>query len=234
MQGAISHPQRRRCPAGTDPAKRMQILDGAARVFTREGFEAASVASIAAEAGVSKGTLYVYFEDKLDLFISVIRHMRDRLFGELAAELAGPGSFRVRLSRYGRLLVRTLTSEEVIRAYRVMLGALEKAPELGAHFSEGVEKGQSILSSALRAEMERGVLRISDPDLACNQFFELCQAGLFRYRLLGLIAAPPSDDEITRRVDAAVDMFMHYYGAGRSKERSGSVAGPSSVSSEPA
>lgn len=212
MQETVSHPRRRRCPAGTDPAKRAQILEGAARVFIREGFEAASVAAIAAEAGVSKGTLYVYFEDKLDLFASVIRHMRDRLFGKLAAELARPGPLRERLRNYGRLLVRTLTSEEVVRAYRVMLGALEKAPALGAYFSEGVEKGQAILSGALQAEIDRGVLRIDDVDLACSQFFELCQAGLFRYRLMGLMTMPPDDDEITKRVDAAVDMFMAYYG----------------------
>lgn len=50
-----------RFAAGEDPAKRRQILDGAKRVFMRMGFDAASMNDVTREAGVSKGTLYVYF-----------------------------------------------------------------------------------------------------------------------------------------------------------------------------
>ncbi len=218
MQMAPSPRPGRRRAAGTDPAKRAQILTGAARVFMRDGFETANVGAIAAEAGVSKGTLYVYFDDKLDLFVAVMHAMRDKVFGELEAELARPGPLPDRLRRYGRLMVRILTSDDAIRLHRVMLGALEKAPELGTHFAEGMARGQSILCGALRAEIDSGALHITDVDLACNQFFELCQAGLFRKRLLGVMVDEPAEEEIARRVDAAVEMFLTHYGTAPSRD----------------
>src|ERR1700716_650549 len=52
--------------------KRRQIIDGACRVFMERGFDAASMGEIARAAGVSKGTLYVYFENKEDLFQAIV------------------------------------------------------------------------------------------------------------------------------------------------------------------
>ena len=49
---------------GEDSAKRRQILDGARKVFLAQGFDGASMGEIAKAAGVSKGTLYVYFQNK--------------------------------------------------------------------------------------------------------------------------------------------------------------------------
>ena len=55
-----------------DSAKRRQILDGARAVFLSQGFDAASMGEIARAAGVSKGTLYVYFENKEELFEAIV------------------------------------------------------------------------------------------------------------------------------------------------------------------
>ena len=53
---------------GAESAKRRQILEGARRVFLASGFDGASMGEIAKAAGVSKGTLYVYFDSKEKLF----------------------------------------------------------------------------------------------------------------------------------------------------------------------
>src|ERR1700731_5241276 len=53
-------------------SKRRQILDGARRVFLDLGFDGASMGEIARSAGVSKGTLYVYFADKHRLFEAIV------------------------------------------------------------------------------------------------------------------------------------------------------------------
>src|SRR6202008_3760949 len=55
-----------------DSAKRRQILDGAHKVFMELGFDGASMGEIARAAGVSKGTLYVYFADKSALFAAIV------------------------------------------------------------------------------------------------------------------------------------------------------------------
>ena len=62
-----------RAGAGEDPRKRRQILEGARRLFLSKGFDAASMGDIAREAGVSKGTLYVYFDNKEVLFTALVR-----------------------------------------------------------------------------------------------------------------------------------------------------------------
>src|SRR5436190_23726715 len=59
-------------PSDEDPSKRRQILDGAHKVFMDLGFDGASMGEIARVAGVSKGTLYVYFADKSQLFGAVV------------------------------------------------------------------------------------------------------------------------------------------------------------------
>src|SRR5205809_311758 len=55
-----------------ESAKRRQILDGAREVFMELGFDGASMGEIARAAGVSKGTLYVYFTDKTALFEAIV------------------------------------------------------------------------------------------------------------------------------------------------------------------
>src|SRR5215204_3814952 len=59
-------------PADEDSSKRRQILDGASKVFLDLGFDGASMGEIARAAGVSKGTLYVYFADKNRLFEAIV------------------------------------------------------------------------------------------------------------------------------------------------------------------
>ncbi|HMJ97699.1 MAG TPA: helix-turn-helix domain-containing protein, partial [Reyranella sp.] len=56
-----------------DGQKRLQIIDGARAMFLAQGFDGASMGEIARKAGVSKGTLYVYFDSKEDLF-QVVAH----------------------------------------------------------------------------------------------------------------------------------------------------------------
>ena len=62
-----------------DNSKRRQILDGARKVFMDLGFDGASMGGIARSAGVSKGTLYVYFADKCRLFEAIVEdELEDR------------------------------------------------------------------------------------------------------------------------------------------------------------
>ncbi len=71
-----------------DPAKRRAILDAAADVFASDGYEGASYNQIIARAGVSKGAMYYYFDDKADLYRTIIRDVSERMIrasGELDA-----------------------------------------------------------------------------------------------------------------------------------------------------
>jgi AcrR family transcriptional regulator len=199
--------------AGQDPAKRQQIIEAAKVCFMRDGFEATSMNDITAEAGVSKGTIYVYFADKEDLFTSLCRGERASLLDFAQQELDASSTVREGLGRFGVALTTRLTSTHVIRAQRMVLGVAEKMPRLAASFF-GPEpfSGLVILQTYLDRKVIAGEVDINDTDLA--------MAGLFKRRLFGTMEEEPPAETITYMVGKAVDIFLAYYGtedvAGRS------------------
>ena len=60
-------------------ARRLHILETAARVFATHGFADASINAILEQAGVSKGAAYYYFDDKEDLFLTVVQYFAHEL-----------------------------------------------------------------------------------------------------------------------------------------------------------
>jgi AcrR family transcriptional regulator len=62
-----------------DPDKRRRLYQAAAQEFAAEGFDKASLGRIAEGAGVSKPALYYYFEDKADLYVTVVQEAWERL-----------------------------------------------------------------------------------------------------------------------------------------------------------
>jgi AcrR family transcriptional regulator len=214
---AGDQPKGRRA-AGQDPSKRDQILDGADAVFSRVGFDAASMNDITREAGVSKSTIYVYFTSKEELFEALVTRQRDRLFSEIREQLEKPGPIEDVLFRYGFFLSRKLCSEYVVRAHRIVIGVTERRPDLGRRFYEGgARRGMQVLKAYLEAEIAKGTLQIDDTELAAYQFVELSFAGLFRRRLLADRATPPDEEEVTRVVRSAVELFLNTYGTGGSR-----------------
>ncbi|MEZ5817141.1 MAG: TetR/AcrR family transcriptional regulator [Hyphomicrobiaceae bacterium] len=199
--------------AGTDPRKRRQILDGAAKVFRRTGFDAASMADVAAEAGVSKATLYVYYPSKEQLFAAVIGEERDRSIGQIVETLDPEHAAREALSQFGRLLVQILGRPNVIQAHRIVIGVCERMPEIGRQmYDGGPRRVCRALQTYLEARVAAGELAIADTELAAQQFLELCQAGIVRPRLYAAVSAPLSQVAAERVVNAAVEMFLARYG----------------------
>ena len=79
-----------------DPDKQEAILQAAGEEFAEKGFEAASINRIISRSGLSKGSVYYYFEDKADLFATVMERGTQRLMGEIgwpALEVIGPDEF---------------------------------------------------------------------------------------------------------------------------------------------
>ena len=106
--------------AGHDPAKRQQIIDGARRVFIEMGFDAASMNDITRAAGVSKGTIYVYFANKEELFEALIEEERGSIFKNLYEALEYSGDLRKTLIHFGKALSIKITSQKVVLAQRTV------------------------------------------------------------------------------------------------------------------
>lgn len=207
---------RNRRVAGMDPDKRRQILDGAHAVFTAQGFDAASMNEIAAAAGVSKGTLYVYFADKEHLFVALIEREREVQKQGVYAALSDDPDLGHALASFGEGLVRLLCGSFAISAHRIVIGVAERMPDLGREFYDrGPKQGAHRLAQFLAGKVEQGLLAIDDTYLAAVQFIDLCQSTMLRPRLFNALREPPSEAEIRRVVAAAVEMFLARYGTAK-------------------
>src|SRR5437868_15338725 len=93
--------------AEEDSSKRRQILDGARKLFLDLGFDAASMGEIARAAGVSKGTLYVYFADKNRLFEAIVEE-ESLEQGKVAFNFDPARDVETTLREFGRAYIQML------------------------------------------------------------------------------------------------------------------------------
>jgi AcrR family transcriptional regulator len=196
-----------------DSAKRRQIIEGARAVFLTQGFDAASMSDIARKAGVSKGTLYVYFKSKDELFEAITEEQcgmqAERVFQldeadhDVAAVLFKLGS------TFAHFMCNRSTS-----AIRTVIAIADRMPEIGRQFFEsGPQVGMIKLSRYLRAQVDAGVLEIAreDCDIVASQFLESCLSTTFKPVLFNFAPAP-AQERIDHVVGIAVRAFMKAYG----------------------
>ena len=196
-----------------DSAKRRQIVDGARAVFLSQGFDAASMNDIARAAGVSKGTLYVYFRHKEQLFEAIVDQ-------ECEAQAEGifdldPNDHDVEavLTRLGLAYVRFLCRPEKASAIRTVIAIAERMPELGRRFYEsGPARGIARLAAYIAAQVEAGVLAVEDSEIAAAQLMEAYQAMIFKSMVFNFVREP-SQQQIERVVRVAVAVFLAAYRA---------------------
>jgi len=202
--------KRGRRVAGQDPVKRNQILDGAKRCFMDVGFDAASMNEITSSSGVSKGTLYVYFEDKAAILEALIEREKTAALSAFAQTLNAGGSTRDAMTRFGIQVTTRLTSPEVIRAQRMVLGITDRMPQIAQRFFAGdTFSAHTTLKDFLDSKPDEFV--IEDTDFAARQFLELAMASIYKRRLFGNLQNPAEPAHIAYVVGKAVDMFLSYY-----------------------
>ena len=201
-------------------AKRRQIMEGAWAVFLAAGFDGASMNDVARVAGVSKGTLYVYFDSKEKLFEALIREERRRQAERLAVPFVpADGEPRVVLHDFGCRLIEMMIRPEHLAHVRTVIAAAGKFPQLGrAFFEAGPLYGANRLADYFRQKAAEGLFTIDDPQRAAWQFLELIQGGKFKalmFRMMDEI----TPEEIAETVGAGVAVFFKAYGADASQAR---------------
>ncbi|GMB81845.1 TetR/AcrR family transcriptional regulator [Shinella zoogloeoides] len=210
----MAAPHAGRRAAGEDPAKREQILDGAKRVFMEQGFEAASMNDITRAAGVSKGTIYVYFENKEDLFGYMIERERNRITETVRHVLDGKKPIGETLADFGVLFATHMTADQTIRAMRMVIAANHRLPMLCSRFFSATPINPvSVLQEYLDRQAAEGIIACEDTTHAAKQFIELTTVGLFKPRIFGAMEEVPSRATIEKNVTSAIRMFLAAYGA---------------------
>src|SRR3954451_21034691 len=110
--------------ADDDSSKRRQILDGARKLFLDLGFDGASMGEIARAAGVSKGTLYVYFSDKSRLFEAIVEQESIEQ-GELAFNFDPARDVATTLHEFGEAYIALICRPGGASAIRTVIAIAE-------------------------------------------------------------------------------------------------------------
>ena len=195
-----------------DSSKRRQILAGASKVFMDLGFDGASMGEIARAAGVSKGTLYVYFADKNRLFEAIVeQEMLDQQ--KVDFNFDPERDVATTLREFGQAYIQLLCRPGGGSAIRTVMAIAERMPDVGRRYYEHVlEKTINRLASYLRAHVNAEELAIDDCQLAASQFMQMCQASLF-LPFIFQAAPPPTAERIAQVIESATRMFLAGYRA---------------------
>jgi TetR/AcrR family transcriptional regulator, mexJK operon transcriptional repressor len=202
-------------PAGGSEPKRVAIGQAALDLFLRDGFARASVDAIAAEAGVSKRTIYNHYGDKERLFLSVISETYDsmigaveHLMGQYLTDLPdnaveqGIISFAVEAALFA---ARTPQRSAMIR---LMMAEAPHFPEL-LRVQLRPRGITAAIADRLTKLNARGLLDVPEPVEAANHLFALTMGQMNNRSLYGAIAL--DDAEITRMATSGAQAFLRAY-----------------------
>ena len=207
-----AHPTSLLLVADEDSSKRRQILDGARKVFMDLGFDGASMGEIARSAGVSKGTLYVYFADKNRLFEAIVEEETLEQ-GKVTFNFDPTRDVTTTLTEFGQAYIQMLCRPGGGSATRTVMAIAERMPDVGRRFYNNVVAHTiARLAAYLEVRAKSGDLKIEDCEFAATQFMLMCQASLFMPFIFQ--AAPaPSAERIAQVVASATRMFLSAYQA---------------------
>jgi AcrR family transcriptional regulator len=159
-------------------ARRRQLLTAATAVFARRGYRAAGISDIVSEAGVARGTFYLYFESKAQVFLAIADDFYDRL--EMA--IAGSGAGLPTNSTDGRSFLRASFHRwfEFFHLHRLAATVmLKEGAAIDPRFDRGIaelrQSAYTHFAERVRRFQQVGMLRPSlSPDIVAH-----LQVGMF-------------------------------------------------------
>lgn len=186
-------------------------MEAARKHFYAHGMERASVDAIAADAGVSKMTVYSNFGSKEGLFEAVVRERTDRVMGGPdGVEALDPTQPRKALFAVGEQFLALAREEDALGKFRSVYGAAGAQPEAcRAFYRQGAERLISDLATYLRRANEARTLKVPNPRLAADLFLAMF-LGDGHIRGL-LMLAMPEARENKALLREAVRVFMAGY-----------------------
>lgn len=193
-----------------DAAKRHAIVESAAHHFFHHGYAATAIEQVAADAGVSKVTIYNQFGDKRALFTAAVECECEKMRGHFSLETMPAGTIRDRLTAIGEAVFAFLFRPEMMQFERRIAAETEIDPAIGAAFLEaGPWRMKLGFAAWLGHAADSGELAIGDCQLAAEQFVSMCKGMGDLERRFGAEVAPENS---ARRIAGAVDVFLAAYG----------------------
>jgi AcrR family transcriptional regulator len=185
-----------------------QILEAALEVFGACGLANARLQDIATRAGVSKGTIYLYFPNKEELFREVIRQTAVAAI-ERAAKVVTRGTQTEQLLAFMKGYWQFVRSPEFSTIYRLVLGELHQFPDLAKFYAHDVVgRVLEVVSGIIRRGTDTGEFREIDPVVAARMLVALTiMTALWRDEHTGVpLLAHRNDEEVFREL---AEFFLH-------------------------
>lgn len=186
-----------------------EILDAATTVFGEQGFARTRLEDVAKRAGVSKGTLYLYFDSKDALFREMVRrNVVSKVVEAEAKYLNHPGTAREALTALVRGWWEQLGDRESACIHRLIGAELSNFPELGRfYFEEVIARSRRLLTTLVARGVASGEFRPVANDYANRGLPSLVIHAINSQRFFSIFDPDALDD--TKVVDGILDLFFH-------------------------
>ena len=177
----------------TRQATRQRILRVAAREFARLGFDQANINLIAEQAGIGKGTIYLYFENKRELFLAMLRFIAQVQLVSIRGALATKGTLQQRLERLFRAFVRLAEDDgDSFNVYMSALYGVNRAFQ--AEATKLLRDYFAVVALVLEESRATGEIQTNDIEATALLVLSLTESYVLSARVLGW-----SEQEITKR-----------------------------------
>lgn len=194
-------------------SREKRILEAALKVCARAGYTGASMDLIAAEAGLSKPTLYQYFTSKEALFAAMMRAKRDQMLEALDAP-AGEEMVDA-LYHFAWRYADTVMRTDMLSLARLVIGEAQRLPMIGRSYQEaGPDQLLIGIMRYLDVQRQAGGLVFEDAELAAQDFWGLILSAP-RTQALYRPDAAPNRSEIARYVHNGLRVFLRAYAVDR-------------------
>jgi AcrR family transcriptional regulator len=188
-------------------ATRRRIMRVAASEFARLGFDQANINVIAEQAGIGKGTIYLYFENKRDLFLEMLRYIAQAQLTVIRAALAHEGTLRQRLERLFRAFAHLAEEEsDNFNVYMSALYGVNRAFQ--AEATKLLRDYVAVIALMLEQSQVRGEIRSQHIEASALMVLSLTESYVLSARVLG-----QSEHVIVQQAGPVAELILRGIGA---------------------
>lgn len=186
-----------------------RILDAALKVFSEMGYSGTTMDAVAAEAGLTKPTLYSYFPSKESLFQAMMLGKRDRMLDVF--EHPSPEGMVQDLYTFAWDYADTVMRPDLLSLARLIIGEVQRFPEIGrAYQASGPDHLLRGIMRYLTDRRDDGLLVFEDAELAAQDLWGLILSAP-RTQALYMPDSPPDRATLARYIDNGLRVFLKAY-----------------------
>jgi len=180
--------------------RHQEVLDAARHIFAKLGYAAANVEEIAKEAGMAKGTVYLYFKSKEEVFAAVLASDLESLTNRTIEGMSAAKTFREQITVFLELRLDYIRNNaDFLNIYFAEFGSRgSRSPLIAGVIDREFQRGIEFLRKCLTEAIARGELRAMPAEHAAFAIFDLAR-GFAERHLRGWATIPLEEDfECTR------------------------------------